>query len=868
MRYSSVLAPRRPGGWGWLGEIAFTLACASLMATTLGIGFLNSPNLPTGGDTASHLLYAKLYADELLFAGQVLPWVPEVFGGMAFLSYYFPLPFIVIALLSPPLGFAAAFKWGAFLATLLLPGSVCVASRRWLGFSWPAAVFAGLGALAFLLHEQNSIWGGNLLSTLAGEFAYSYGLLFAVLAMLAWARAIHNGRGWLTAALLEAACGFSHGFPLLVVGFSTAFLLLDAPFNQRGQPRWPIFRRAFLQLLYGHVLAFVLLGGWLWPMLEMHGLTIPNDASFPLSGWQDLLPVTLWPVLAAGVSGLLLLAVPAVRRAWSAGQRLALAYLISASGLSAVAFLAGDQLGLADIRFFPPVWLFGSIVSGWLFGQALSAVGRVPDIREAWLPAVARLLVAIAAASALLGWIGARVHKVPDWGLWNHSGLEAKPQWHNLSRLFPALEGDLWGPRLVFEHDPANNDLGSTRSLEALPVFLKQRPVLEGLYMESALLGPAIYQLQSELSASPSSPLVRFPSGSLDPEFAARHMQFLHADTVLMRSAPGKEALEQSGHFLKIAEASPFAVYRLRHFDSRLAEVVTLPIQVRPMQGWMQDAFAWFRTRSRFENWLPVYADIPPVFVPAAAPAAAVREVSLARDRLVFATAAIGQPHLIKMAYHPRWQLASQGSLHIAGPGFMLVIPQESEIKLVYGHTWVGRLGIAATLGAALLVVFLCWRNRRPLPDAVPVASRKQWLPLLCAWLVLLALGGYTARYSPERVYQAAWDAFNANDNALAAEQFERAYRLRRPPSKKEEALFWLAKTRERAGLRAEALDAYRRVFEQYHGYWIPESLYTYISLARQENPRADVAPLIRRLREEYPNNPWTLRLGQTHRNP
>ena len=29
-----------------------------------------------------------------------LPWVPEVFGGLPFLSYYFPLPFIVIAVLS------------------------------------------------------------------------------------------------------------------------------------------------------------------------------------------------------------------------------------------------------------------------------------------------------------------------------------------------------------------------------------------------------------------------------------------------------------------------------------------------------------------------------------------------------------------------------------------------------------------------------------------------------------------------------------------------------------------------------------------------------------------------------------------------
>jgi len=850
---------------GWIADLAFTLLCANLIAATLGIAFLNSGNAPTGGDTASHLLYAQLYADELLFSGQILPWVPEVFGGFPFLSYYFPLPFMVIALLSTPLGFAAAFKWGAFLAAMLLPGSVFIASRRWLNFSWPAALFGGLGALAFLLHEQNSIWGGNLLSTLAGEFSYSYGLLFAVLAMLAWARAIHLGRGWLLAALLEAACGFSHGFPLLVLGFSTALLLLDAPFNQANAQRWPMFKRSFMQLLYGHLLAFALLGGWLWPMLEMHGLTIPNDASFPLSGWQDLLPATLWPVLATGILGLAALLLASVRRGWQGGQRLAASYLVSAAGLSAVAFLAGDQLGLADIRFFPPVWLLGAIVCGWLFGQALHHLARNANVAAtSRRPAVARALLAAAAACGLLGWISSQVTKAPDWGLWNHAGLEAKPQWHNLSQLFPVLEGNLWSPRLAFEHDPANNDIGSTRTLEALPAFLKQRPVLEGLYMESGVLGPAVYQVQSEISASPSSPLVRFPSGSLDPEFAARHLNFLHADTVLLRSERAKTELEKSGFFLKVAESPPFAVYRVKDFDSQFAAVVTTPIRMRPSKDWMQDAFAWFRTRSRFEAFLPVYADTPPTLAPVSTPPAPVRTVTLERQRMVFATEAIGQPHLIKMAYHPRWHLLSQGSLHVAGPGFMLVVPQEKEIALAYEHTRVGQLGTAATLLAALIALAIFWRSRRqPVAPAPDENGGKQWLPLIGAWLVLTAIGGYYALYSPERVYKEAWDAFNTNDNATAAAKFQRAFELRRPPAKKEESLFWLAKTQERAGQRAEAKATLRRIIDEYHGYWLPETLYTYITLARADGAKADLAPLIARLREEYPNNPWTLRLDQ-----
>lgn len=849
---------------GWIADALFTLVCAGLIASILGVAFLNSHNWPTGGDAASHLLYAKLYSDDLLFSGQILPWIPEVFGGMPFLSYYFPLPFIVMAFLSKLTGLAVAFKWGSFLAAMLMPGAVFAASRRWLGFSWLAAMFGALGALAFVVHEQNSIWGGNLLSTLAGEFAYSYGTLFALLSMMAWARAVTLQRGWLLAALLEAASGFSHGFPLLILGFSSFLLLLDC--GAAGAERAARIKRTLFMLMAGHALAFSLLGGWLWPMMEMHSLTIPNDASFPLSGWQDLLPATLWPVLGGGLLGLALVALPRVRRGWENGQRRALCYFIGAAGLAAVAFIAGDRLGVADIRFFPLVWLFGAVACGWLLGQSLTALGGTPG-GDMTLTS-SRALLAIAAALGMLGWIGPNIQKAPDWGLWNHSGLDAKPQWHNLSRLFPAMSGNLWSPRLAFEHDPDNNDLGSTRSLESLPMFLNHRPVLEGLYMESAVLGPAIYQVQSEISTRPSSPLVRFPSGSLDPEFAARHLNFLHADTILLRSDPAKTAIENSGQFVKVAEALPFALYRVKNFDSRMAQVVTQSLQLRPQQDWMQDAFAWFRTRSRFDNYLPVYGkDL--TIKPHQGAAPAVREVSLTRNELVFESDAIGSPHLIKMAYHPRWHLASKGSMHIAGPGFMLVVPEEKQIRLEYGHTLVGKLGMVATTLGFLVTAFLLWRARKAAAAGSRIASAtapigmRGWIPMTASWLMLIAAGTYFGLNSPERVYMAGWEAMNTNRYPEAGEKFKRAFELRKPPAKKEEALFWHAKASELAGKRAQAKAGYRHIIDQYHGFWVPEALFTYILLEWEDGNRELVKPYAQRLREEYPNNKWTQKLDE-----
>jgi hypothetical protein len=828
----------------------FVLAAGALVANTLGVAFLNSPNWPTGGDSASHLLYVWLYADTLLFSGNVLPWVPEVFGGLPFLSYYFPLPFIVIALLSKLIGVAPAFKWGSFLAAMLLPGAVFVAGRRWLGMSWSVALFGGLGALAFLLHEQNSIWGGNLLSTLAGEFAYSYGLCFAVLTMIAWLRVVQTGRGWIVPALLEVATGFSHGFPLVLVGLSTAFLLFEG-----GQ-----FRRTLALLARGHLLAFCLLAGWLWPMMEMHGLTIPNDAAFPVEGWRDLLPAALWPVAAGGLAGLAMQLVPAVRRRWSELQASALRYFVSSAGLAALGFIAGDQLGVADIRFFPLVWLLAAVVCGWLFGQALTAVS------EAWQPkrSISLFMFAAAATLGLLGWLGQHVRTAPDWALWNHAGLDSKPQWHNLTRLFPSMTGDLWSPRLVFEHDPDNNDIGSTRVLEALPMFLNHRPVLEGLYMETALLGPAIYQLQSEISARPSSPLVRFPSGSLDPQFAARHMNLLHSDTLLLRSQQAKTAIESSRLFDKLAEAPPFTLYRLRGFDSRLIELVRQPMRMRPLHDWMQDSFAWFRTRSRFDAYLPVYGDLALDKLVAPGSGSAVRIISLSRHELVFETDAVGSPHLIKIAYHPRWQLQSKGQLALAGPGYMLVVPRERQIRLVYGHTLVGKLGIAATVLGALYALFALGSTRRlALLEPIKERTLKPWVPAFIVWIALLAAGFYFGTRSPERLYNLAWEDMRANRYVEASEGFARAYELRRPPAKKEEALFWLAKASELAGRRAQAKARYLELAEHYHGYWVPESLYTYVLLERQDG-RPDLAePFAIRLRQEYPGNKWTLKLAE-----
>jgi hypothetical protein len=294
-------------------------------------------------------------------------------------------------------------------------------------------------------------------------------------------------------------------------------------------------------------------------------------------------------------------------------------------------------------------------------------------------------------------------------------------------------------------------------------------------------------------------------------------------------------------------------------------ELVKQPLRWLPADDWMQDSFTWFKTRKRFDAYQPVYGE-PVSAKEGSLPASGfVRVKKLSREEMAFETDAVGYPHLIKIAYHPRWRLESRGSLHIAAPGFMLVVPEEKEIVLVYGHTPIGKLGMAASSAAFLLLGWIAYRGRRRARPAAPAeAPVGTWRASLIGWLVLVAAGGYFAVRAPERVYASAWDSMRANRYQEASADFAQAYTLRRPPAKREEALFWQAKATELAGKHRDALALYKELVAGYHGYWVPESLHQIVVLERGFGLAANADPYIVRLREDHPGNRWTQKLNES----
>ena len=344
---------------GWLLAAGISLWMAD--HTRLDLWIL--PTWATGGDTASHILYANVFRDWVAH-GKVSGWMPEVFMGFPAFSYYFPMPFVLGVYLSKLIGLPVAFKFIAMLPAVLLPLGTYMMGAL---LAWPvtARLLGAAGAAGFVLTTGTSIWGGNLMAQMAGEFAYSWGFLWTVIfwGVLGWALR-RGGRVWILAALMEVLVAFSHGYALLMAGFG-AFLF---PLLYRN------WRQALPAVLKVHTLAFLLLGFWLIPLAGNLSWTIPNDTSMWVDQWQTLWPKQLWPLLV-GIP--YLFAILFTSRSARAG----LGFPLGICVLGLMAFHIAHQLGLADIRFFP--------YAQWGCGGCPDCWNRMVDIpMDACVPAV------------------------------------------------------------------------------------------------------------------------------------------------------------------------------------------------------------------------------------------------------------------------------------------------------------------------------------------------------------------------------------------------------------------------------------------------------------------------------------------------
>ena len=339
-----------------------------------------SNTLLTGGDTGSHLaLPAFMRSTGDLF--NFTPWYPGWFAGMPAYSYYFALPDVVAVYLSYLVGFAHAFKFVTILGSVLMAPAAYLMGRL---FRAPRPIPVGLAVatLPFLFDASFTIDGGNLFSTMAGEYAFSLSLALALVTIGLFARGVREARGyWLTAGSLSLTL-MAHILPWFFV-LASAGVLGSAELLRRSRLGRRVARaeriddvaRPVRFVVGAGLLSAGLSAWWLWPFATTQSLT--NSMGYvndPTSSWSAVGRTLGWFNASGGAAGdrwVLIGAALATVAALVWRDRLGL-FLAAMAVASAVAFLTIPQGVLWNERLVPFWFLTTHLLCGWLLAAVVA----------------------------------------------------------------------------------------------------------------------------------------------------------------------------------------------------------------------------------------------------------------------------------------------------------------------------------------------------------------------------------------------------------------------------------------------------------------------------------------------------------------
>jgi hypothetical protein len=325
--------------------------------------------MTTGGDTGAHFGLAQFLKTNLLLHGHVTGWFPGAYDGLPLNTFYFPLPDTLAAILGFVIPFDIAFKFITILGSITLPIAAW-AFGRLVGMERPRPAVLAVFTLPFLFDQTFTIYGGNLYSTMAGEYAFSLGLSVAVVFLGVVIRGMRTGQSRIPAVVLLSACVLCHLVPTLFcfVGAGAA-LIFFGPTRRR---LW------WLASVVGT--SFLLVAWWAVPF-------VMEQAYSTTMGWQNVstFRALLMPVADRWA---LIIAIVGVVMASVRFNRTML--MLAVSGVASALFVRfAPQSALYNTRVLPIFWLCVYLIAGYAVAELLiTAAKGWRNLRSAlrWTP--------------------------------------------------------------------------------------------------------------------------------------------------------------------------------------------------------------------------------------------------------------------------------------------------------------------------------------------------------------------------------------------------------------------------------------------------------------------------------------------------
>ena len=701
---------------------------------------LLSGTLTTGGDMGAHVATVGFLRTSLLPHGHLTGWDPGWYDGFPLYTFYFPLPDLLGALAGDVIDPNVAFK----LATAL--GSVCLPVSAWAfgrlaGLERPRPAVLAAATLPFLFDQTFTIDGGNLYSTMAGEYAFSMGLALALVFLGLCLRGMRTGRSRATAAVVLGAAALCHLVPtMFAVAGAVVVLIVSGPTRRR------LWWMASTGVVGGALVAF-----WAVPFVSQIAYTTNM-------GWHD---VHTYLTMFAPGTGLFhgdrwVLWLAGAGMVTAAVQRRRPVLVLVVLGWLAFALVVLDPVGAVyNARFLPMWWIAAYLVAGSFVAEVgvLAARGwrrvrRWPTGRFA--PGAVGVPVAALAAAVLVvlpplyPTTAADFHvaqsSVPSWIRWDYSGYQAKAGWPELRGVVGMVDRTVHRVgcgRVMWEYSPTLDRFGTPMALMLLPMMTGGcADTQEGLLFESSATTPYHFVDQAELSAAPSEALAGLPYPRA-PDVAAgiAHLQllgvryFLASSPVVETQAaadPALSLLATSGPWHTPYDGqvldTTWELYRVRGAPlvaPLLRQPAVLTGVGASQASWLPVALRWFTHPARWST--EMVAGGPAAWPRATGlrfapgrrlPADQVTDVRMGVDTVSFDVSRPGVPVLVKVSYFPTWHATGATGPWRAEPNLMVVVPTSRHVVLSTGATPVSTAGLVlSAVGLAALGMLVVRRR-------------------------------------------------------------------------------------------------------------------------------------------------------------
>ena len=620
-------------------------AAAQRWAVALGVaGIAGAGKLFVGDVEANRAIAA------LLLPAACGGWAWHLLGARPRWRLPATVAAVLLALLVVPMPYGVSIKLVAIAGVVALPVAVW-AMVRTAGVGLEGQALAAAATLLFLFDRSFNIYGGNLMSTMAGEFAYSLGLAVAVLFIGVAARGMDLGRHSVAAGALLALTGLLHLFSAFLALAATGALLLTGRWQRAA---W--LRRLRWTLVTG-ALGAALSAWWVLPFWWNRGLL--NDMGW---GKERRYLSSLWsrssfdysflvndPVLqffvVVAVAGSALLFLRRSRPLRSRWSRLHVALAVTGV-IFAVAFVVMPEGRLWNVRILPfyylTVYLTAALAVGELIGWGRSRLDRRHAARVeaevdagrfgAWAGSLTAGACVALAAVAVLVTVGLPLRSLPGgrlgddgvyrWGPFSSSDSNLGSYWVQYN--FEGYEGrrpttdgggsaEYWdlvdtmgrvgesrgcGPSLWEYGSGRLGSYGTPMAPMLLP-YWTDRCIgsMEGLYFEASATTPYHFLMQSELSAAPSRAQRDLPYSALD---VARGTEHLRAMGVRYYMAFSDDAVGQAravSGLEEVATSGPWVVFQVAQ-SAPVTGLDRLPVVVdgigRSSDSWLEASVGAF----------------------------------------------------------------------------------------------------------------------------------------------------------------------------------------------------------------------------------------------------------------------------------